>query len=79
MLFRSCEGERKGKPVLGMTILWGVKPDGSDWSGGNILQPRTGRAYSVKLHLEDRGQKLEVRGYIGSPLFGETQIWTRAD
>lgn len=33
-----CEGALKGKPIKGMTILWGLKPDGTAvWSGGSVL------------------------------------------
>jgi len=54
-----------------------VKRDGDGWGGGTILQPSSGKEYSVRLHLADSGRKLAVRGYVGSPLFGQTQTWTR--
>lgn len=73
-----CEGERHNKPVDGMVIMWGVKADGSnDWDGGQILDPQKGKTYKVKLSLEDGGQKLDVRGYIGTPWLGRTQTWVR--
>jgi uncharacterized protein (DUF2147 family) len=73
----ACPGERKDKPIVGMTIFWGLKRDGDGWGGGTIIQPRTGREYSVQMHTEDGGSKLKVHGYIGTPLLGETQTWTR--
>jgi uncharacterized protein (DUF2147 family) len=73
----ACKGERKGKPIVGMTILWGLKRDGDGWGGGTIIMPLTGREYSVQMHTEDGGSKLKVHGYIGTPLFGETQTWIR--
>ncbi|MCE9649935.1 MAG: DUF2147 domain-containing protein [Parvibaculum sp.] len=72
-----CEGDRKGKPVIGMTILWGLKQDGDEWSGGEILDPESGETYDAKLALEDEGQKLEVRGFLGISLLGRTQTWAR--
>src|SRR3546814_7589724 len=36
---KECEGERKGKPIEGMVILWGAKPDGGPWNGGKIRDP----------------------------------------
>jgi uncharacterized protein (DUF2147 family) len=72
----ACEGDRKGKPLVGMTVLWGVRRQGNEWTGGTILQPKTGKEYNVALRM-DGGQKLNVRGYLGSPLFGQTQVWTR--
>jgi uncharacterized protein (DUF2147 family) len=72
-----CEGDRKGKPIVGMTILWGLKQDGDEWSGGEILDPETGETYDAKLALEDEGQKLEVRGFLGISLLGRSQTWAR--
>ena len=74
---KKCEGERHDQPVVGMTVLWGVKQDGSSWDGGQILDPGNGKTYKVKLTLADGGQKLDVRGYIGMPMLGRTQTWVR--
>ena len=72
-----CEGERHNQPVVGMTIMWGVKKDGDVWDGGQILDPGKGKIYKVKLSLADNGEKLDVRGYIGMPMLGRTQTWIR--
>ncbi|MGN6787901.1 MAG: DUF2147 domain-containing protein [Rhodanobacteraceae bacterium] len=74
-----CEGERHNQPVDGMVIMWGVKKDGSVWDGGQILDPNNGKTYKVKLSLNQDGQKLAVRGYIGMPMLGRTQTWIRKD
>jgi len=74
---KECEGERKDQPVTGMTILWGMKKDGDEWKGGNILDPKNGKTYGCKMHLTDGGQKLEVRGFVGFSLLGRTQTWER--
>ncbi len=72
-----CQGERKDQPIVGMTILWGMKQSGSEWSGGEILDPKKGKTYRCKMSLSDDGQKLKVRGYIGISLIGRTQFWVR--
>jgi uncharacterized protein (DUF2147 family) len=74
-----CEGERRNQPVEGMVIMWGVKKDGDQWQGGQILDPNNGKTYKVKLSLKEDGQKLDVRGYIGMPMLGRTQTWIRKD
>lgn len=74
-----CDGERKNKPIEGMTIMWGLKKDGDEWSGGQILDPAKGKIYKVTLKLEDGGRKLDVHGYIGFSLIGRSQEWVRAD
>ena len=72
-----CSGERKNKPVKGMVILWGIRKDGSTWDGGQILDPATGKIYSVKVTPTDSGKKLEVRGFMGFSLLGRTQTGMR--
>lgn len=72
-----CEGDRKDRPVIGMTFLWGLKPDGDGWAGGHILDPKNGKTYNAKLALQEGGQALRVRGFLGTPLFGRSQTWLR--
>lgn len=77
-----CEGDRKDKPILGMTIISGAKQDAEDadkWTGGEILDPVKGSSYKLVLKTTDGGKKLDVRGYIGSPMFGRTQTWIRVE
>ena len=78
-LCQPCEGERKDKPVEGMTILWGAKKNGASWEDGEILDPENGKIYHVMLTLLGSGQKLAVRGYIGIPAIGRYQIWQRQE
>jgi uncharacterized protein (DUF2147 family) len=78
-LCQPCEGERKDKPVEGMTILWGAKKNGASWEDGEILDPENGKIYHVILTLLGSGQKLAVRGYIGIPVIGRSQIWQRQE
>lgn len=74
-----CKGELKGKPVKGMVILWGVRKKGDSWEGGQILDPASGKVYSVRLTPVDGGRKLDVRGFMGFSLLGRTQTWTRRE
>jgi uncharacterized protein (DUF2147 family) len=79
---KDCSDDRKDKPILGMTILRNVKANADDkavFDGGDILDPNNGKVYRVKLTLIDGGNKLDVRGYIGTPLLGRTQTWIRAE
>jgi uncharacterized protein (DUF2147 family) len=72
-----CTDQRKDKPVQGMTILTGLKKDGDEWSGGEILDPNNGKVYKAKLKLADGGRRLDVRGFVGVALLGRTQTWVR--
>jgi len=76
-----CTDDRKGKPKIGMEIIrGGKKVDGNDvWEEGKILDPDNGTDYRLRLTPIDGGKKLEVRGYVGTPLLGRTQTWVRAE
>ncbi len=76
-----CTDDRKGKPKIGMEIIrGGKKVEGKDvWEEGKILDPNNGKNYSLRLTPIEGGKKMEVRGYIGTPMIGRTQIWIRAN
>lgn len=68
--------DKRGRRLLGVTILHGLEYEGDlTWGGGEIYDPGNGETYQLKAYL--RGpDRLEVRGYIGFSLFGRSQIWT---
>lgn len=74
-----CTGEKKNKPVIGMTILTGLKRDGQEYAGGEILDPANGKTYKCKMWTTDGGKKLNVRGFIGVSVLGRTQVWVREE
>ncbi|ABS64257.1 conserved hypothetical protein [Parvibaculum lavamentivorans DS-1] len=76
---KSCPGELKGEPIEGMTVLWGFEREGDQWADGKILDPSNGRIYSASLQMDEAGEKLDVRGYVGISWLGRTQVWERAD
>lgn len=74
----ACSGTRQNQPLVGMTVMRGVTRQGSNrWGGGTVLNPASGKFYRVTLQLDDQGEKLEVRGYIGISLFGHTRVLQR--
>ena len=74
---KKCEGALKDQPIIGMTILSGMKHDGDEFNGGKILDPVNGKLYKSRMTLAEGGKKLNVRGYIGTPMLGRTQVWVR--
>lgn len=75
-----CTDDRKNQPIVGLQIIRGVKAQGDGvWGGGQILDPKDGETYKTRLKPVDGGARLEVRGYIGAPLFGRTQTWVRVE
>ena len=71
-----CKGANKGKPIKGMTILWGLEADGDgEWSGGTVLDPAKGKTYKSKLELLEGGNKLGMSGCVA--FFCRQQVWVR--
>jgi uncharacterized protein (DUF2147 family) len=74
-----CTDERKGQKIAGMTIAKGLKKNGNKYDGGEILDPDNGKIYKCKTILDESGNNLEVRGYIGISLIGRSQTWHRVE
>ncbi len=71
-----CKGAQHGKPIKGMVILWGLKPDGAGkWAGGRVLDPENGKDYKAKVELLDGGRKLGMSGCIA--FLCRQQLWLR--
>ena len=71
-----CKGDKKGKPIKGMVIMWGQKPNGDGtFSDGTVLKLANGKTYSSKAKLLPGGNKFEVSGCMG-PIC-KKQEWTR--
>jgi uncharacterized protein (DUF2147 family) len=72
-----CSDDRKNQPIIGLEVIRNMSRKDEGYAGGEILDPDSGWVYRCKFHLEDGGQKLLVRGYLGFSLFGRTQTWVR--
>ncbi len=65
-------------PLLGLVLLKGFKKDGEKgYDDGTIYDPKNGKTYSCK--ITNKGDLLDVRGYIGFSFIGRTTVWTKAD
>ncbi|GGY78249.1 DUF2147 domain-containing protein [Marinobacter zhanjiangensis] len=74
------EPELRDRPIEGLKIVWGLQDSGNGetWEDGKVYDPQSGKTYNAKVSLEDQ-ETLELRGYVGVPLFGRTSTWTRAE
>jgi uncharacterized protein (DUF2147 family) len=71
------EEKLKSKPILNLEILKDFVYDDGKWIDGTIYDPRSGKTYSCTISL--KGNKLNVRGYVGISIIGKTEIFTKVD
>ncbi len=66
----------RGRPQCGLTIITDETPTADGTWLGRITDPRDGSTYQVEIWVDGAG-RLHLRGFVGIPLLGETQIWHR--
>jgi len=72
-----CPGDKKNKPMLGLVIVWGMKKHGAaKYESGHILDPRDGSVWSAELEVTPDNKKLNLRGYVATPLPDDTMAPT---
>ena len=76
--YRNSNPALRSRKVIGMPLIWGFKKtaDPNVFEDGHIYNGENGKTYNANISLQPDGT-LRLRGYVGSPMFGETQIWTR--
>ena len=72
----NCPGDRKGKKVIGMSILRGMEKESNRSAQGTILDPKKGKEYSCTMWMTNK-DTLMVRGWWGT--FYRTQTWSRIE
>ena len=72
-----CPGDQKNLPSLGLIMIKGMQRKGLSYDKGTILDPRDGSVYQATMEVSPDGQSLTVHGYLGLPIFGKSQVWTR--
>lgn len=65
----------RGVSQCHLQLIGDAKPLAANLWKGHIIDPRNGSTYGVELRQEPSGN-LALRGFLGIPLFGETQTWT---
>jgi uncharacterized protein (DUF2147 family) len=63
--------------MLGLVLLKNFMAESKNtWRNGTIYDPRSGKTYDCVLTLKN-SNTLDVRGYIGKPIFGKSVTFTR--
>ncbi len=69
--------EQRSRRLCGITMLGGFRPTATGWENGWVYDPESGNTYSGTMEPDSSGH-LRLRGYVGIPLFGRTEVWRRA-
>ncbi len=76
-----CTGELKDRPLVGLQVLSGFVQNGNhqngEWSGGQVLDPESGKIYRASLSVDAGGKTLRLHGYIFISMLGRTEHWQR--
>ena len=69
----------RDRPLAGIIFLTGFTYNAQKkaWDGGRIYNARDGKTYKSTLTFEDG--ELNVRGFVGIPLFGQTDVWVEVE
>ena len=67
----------QARSTVGIVIFWKLKYDDGAYVDGYVYNPRNGKTYRIEMKIVDR-ETLKIRGYMGIPLLGQTQLWKRA-
>ena len=74
-----CAERFEGRDLRGETIVTNLerRGDRNEWRGGRIVDPKSGRTYSLTVSM-DGPNRLRLRGYVlGIRALGRTQTWER--
>lgn len=74
---RNADAAKRGRPICGLELVGGLdKADEGSWQNGWVYNPRNGETYSAEIRALSPSE-LEVRGYLGVSVLGQSQVWTR--
>lgn len=72
------DASKRSRKILGLKVLWRMKPDGNAWSG-RVYDPRRGFSANATVRKKG-GTKLEIQGCV-RVVFNvcEKEIWQKAN
>jgi len=73
--YENPDPELRKRTIQGINLVKGFYFDSEKWVDGEIYDPDTGKTYASNMKL--KRNKLEVRGFVGIPMFGRTVVWTK--
>ncbi len=76
--FRNADPALRNRKILETVFLYDFKParEPNSFEEGTIHSAEDGKTYRANLRLQADGTLL-LRGYVGTPMLGRSQTWTR--
>jgi uncharacterized protein (DUF2147 family) len=72
----NADAGKRNRPVLGVPIILGMRPDGADKWSGQVYNAEDGKTYSGSFTLAG-ANKAEIKGCVA--IICKTKIWTRSN
>jgi uncharacterized protein (DUF2147 family) len=69
---------RQTRRICGLVVLTGLMASGPDSWSGRVYNPKDGRTYQAQITVLSP-EALHIRAYLGLPIFGKSQTWTRVE
>ncbi|MDL2296731.1 DUF2147 domain-containing protein [Bacteroidales bacterium OttesenSCG-928-B11] len=74
----ACEGKDKGRPLVGMIIIRGMRDVNGELKEGYVLDPESGKKYYGTISYDSKTSKLKLRGSLDKRgVFGRSQYWIK--
>jgi uncharacterized protein (DUF2147 family) len=67
---------KRGQRICGLVVIRDLKPTGPNTWGGEVYNPQNGKTYRGTITVMSESS-LRLRAYVGLPIFGRSQTWTR--
>lgn len=66
----------QSEPICGLVVITELERTGSGTWDAYVYNPQDGKTYSGRITVLSENE-LRVRAYIGLPIFGKSETWTR--
>ena len=73
----NVDAGKRGRPIIGVQIVSGLKPDGVNKWSGDVYNPEDGKTYKGGITLPSAGT-IKVQGCILGGVICKTSTWTRS-
>lgn len=66
----------RSRSVIGIVLIWKLRYEDGEYVDGYVYNPEDGNTFRIDAKALSH-DKLEIRGYMGISLLGQSQVWTR--